>query len=227
VSRRWLLVALLAACSSGNGGVADKGGTPVEAPADPPATAPADPPATAPADPPATAPADPTTTPPGTSAPADAAAAGDGLERARQRARDALAEQHPDAAIEVAALPGPGGVQIVRARDPKARPGSGVAALIYDPDTGATYGKRGERDLAELVRARGWLVKPLPEADLIKLVHEAQFDGVLILRDAAVDPAPGGGLRVILPVHTMRGALRRTWIVTLPESGELRVGEGP
>jgi hypothetical protein len=147
-------------------------------------------------------------------------AAPDGLARAKARAEAALAAASPSATAEVRVLDGPGGTQIVRAVDPAAYPGTGVAALIYDPATDKTYGKRGEASVARLVQERGWLDQRLPDADLIRLVHEARFDGLLMLGEASVEAADAGGLRVRLPVHGMDGAATHTWLVTLPAAGD-------
>jgi hypothetical protein len=202
---------LVWACTSGNTGAAERPASGVTGAAE----------VLAEDSEPAVTPTTDTPPPPPPPPVSDAAAAGsDGLARAEARSRAALKAQRPDATIEVRVLDGPGGTKIVRARDPAASPGTGVAALVYDPETGETYGKHGERGLARLVQARGWLDQRLPDAELIRLVHEARFDGVLILRDATVEAGEGGGLRVRLPVHTMRGDHRRTWIVTLPRDGD-------
>lgn len=150
-----------------------------------------------------------------------------GIEDAERRALDSLAAERPDAQLEVSVLAGPGGVQIVRARDPEAYPGTGVAALVYDPATGRTYGKRGEDSLASLLRSRGWIEERLADADLIRLVHEALFDGILILKDPTVEVTADGVLQVHLPAHTMRGDHDRTWIVTLPATGDETVSKAP
>jgi hypothetical protein len=145
------------------------------------------------------------------------AAGADPLDLAVERARGALASE--GGAAEVSVLDGPEGTRIVRAAIPGAYPGTGVAALIYDPRSGKTYGKHGERNIAQLVQERGWLARRLPDAQLIRLVHEARFDGILQLANPVVEPGAGGGLRVVLPTVALGGEPLRTWIVELPDSG--------
>jgi hypothetical protein len=119
------------------------------------------------------------------------------------------------------------GLRIVRARHPEAYPGTGVAALIYDPATDRTHGKRGEHSLAVLLQSRGWIENRPPDDQLIRLVHEATFDGILILQGPIVEVAADGTLQVSLPAYTMRGDHDRTWIVSLPATGDETVTKAP
>ena len=60
-----------------------------------------------------------------------------GIEAAKARVEGVLAKKAPKAKVEVNLVPGPGGVTFVRARDPKAYPGTGVIALVFDDKTKA------------------------------------------------------------------------------------------
>lgn len=85
--------------------------------------------------------------------------------------------------IATDALAAPASLSIVRAMAKGAYPGTGVYAVLLDAD-GTTYGKRGAKDLADLVRARGWLEKP-PEADvLVRLANAALYDNLLAVDDS-------------------------------------------
>lgn len=77
----------------------------------------------------------------------------------------------------------PLGLWYVTAAVEHAYPGSGIARVLID-EQGVTYGRHGEKDLADLVRARGWLVKDTPDAmTLRKLVDLALFEGVVMTVD--------------------------------------------
>jgi hypothetical protein len=162
----------------------------------------------------------------GMAAPRREPPAGPGLDAARERVRVALERMRrdPDAAIETSSRAGPGGTGIVSARFSGAYPGTGVAALIYDPDSETTYGKRGERDLAALFQSRGWLDDPLADSEVIELVHFGHYDGVLILQGERVERREDG-LRVTLPAHTMRSRLRATYVVDIPAKGDIVISE--
>lgn len=71
---------------------------------------------------------------------------------------------------------------VVTAAIEHAYPGSGVARVLVDKD-GVTYGVRGDKDLADLIRARGWLASPPDAISLRKLVDFAHMDGVGMMLD--------------------------------------------
>lgn len=77
------------------------------------------------------------------------------------------------------------GTTVVRVAIRDAYPGSGVARVVLWK--GRSYGVRGEHDLAELVRERGWLKHAPETAGFVRLVGDAQFDGLLAV-DEAVPP---------------------------------------
>lgn len=87
-------------------------------------------------------------------------------------------------AVEVSVLeePGPFGIKVIVACNPKAHPGTGMKKVLMD-ETGITYGVHGESDLATLVRKKGWL-DPIPDPKLfLRLVNLACFDGIAMLPD--------------------------------------------
>lgn len=155
-------------------------------------------------------------------APSTAPAAATPLDAAKARCVAAVQAENAQAIPETDVLDGPGQIKIVRARDPKAYPGTGVCALVFDPTDGKTYGKRGEHSIASLMQARGWLAGDtrLPDADLIKLVHQARFDGLIILKGESVKAGADGAVQILLPQLSMQGDLQRTWIVNVPPSGD-------
>jgi hypothetical protein len=55
-------------------------------------------------------------------------------------------------------------------------PGTGVRRVVVDK--GVSYGVHGDKDLAELVRARGWLSKPPAFDPYLRLVDAALFEGL-------------------------------------------------
>ena len=162
----------------------------------------------------------------GGSAPRGDPPSGPGMDAARERVRAALerTRRSPEASIEVHTRAGPGGTGIVRARFSDAYPGTGVAAVIYDPEGQLTYGKHGERDIAALFQRRGWLNDLLTDSDIIELVHQGQYGGVLILEGERVERRESG-LRVILPSHTMRSRPRTTYVVDIPPEGDAIISE--
>lgn len=101
--------------------------------------------------------------------------------------------------------PGPLKTTVVRAAIQDAYPGSGVARVVVW--NGRTYGKRGERDLADLARERGWLKKAPDAAALARLVGDAQFDGLLAIDEAAAPAAATGkeGLSLSFTRRTFPG----------------------
>jgi hypothetical protein len=143
------------------------------------------------------------------------------LDVAKERVLGALGDRWPENERRAWVVDGPQGVVFVRAAIEGAYPGTGVAALVYDPETERTYGRRGEHGIARLVQERGWLQESrLADRELIQVVHQAQFDGILIIAEPVVEPLEGGGVRVVLPSLTMRGDPNITYGVELREEGE-------
>lgn len=119
--------------------------------------------------------------------------------------------------IKTSATPGPQGTTILMAAVEDAYPGSGVwRAVFYD---GQSWGTHGQKPLAELVRARGWLAAPPPE--LIAIVDAALFEGMGGFSEAAVEQA-GGGLRLTGKIVSFPAATRAV-VVEIPAEGKERV----
>ncbi|MBI3540749.1 MAG: hypothetical protein HY073_01180, partial [Deltaproteobacteria bacterium] len=79
--------------------------------------------------------------------------------------------------IAVREEPGPFGLKVIVACNPKAHPGTGMKKVLMD-EAGTTYGTHGEKDLADLIRQKGWLSNPPEPTSFLKLLNLAYFDGI-------------------------------------------------
>ena len=95
------------------------------------------------------------------------------------KAQVAREYRHP-IEISVREEPGPLGLKVIVACNPKAHPGSGMKRVLMD-DQGVTYGVHGEKELAELCRQKGWLANPPDPAAFLRLVNLACYDGIAML----------------------------------------------
>jgi hypothetical protein len=86
-------------------------------------------------------------------------------------------EYRHDVEISVREEPGPLGLKVIVAYNPKAHPGTGMKKVLMDDD-GITYGIHGEKEFAELVRAQGWCDAPPEPTAFLKLVNLAYYDGI-------------------------------------------------
>ncbi len=86
--------------------------------------------------------------------------------------------------IEVAVReePGPFGLKVIVACNPKAHPGTGMKRVLMDED-GTTYGVHGEKALADLMRQKGWIEAPPDPTLFLRLVNLACFEGIGKLAD--------------------------------------------
>ncbi len=94
--------------------------------------------------------------------------------------------KHP-VALETHIAPGPFQIPVMTVCYPKAHPGTGMRRVLLD-DAERSYGRHGEGDVADLMRARG-LVNAGREIDpqqLLRLVNIAYYDGIALL----VNPDP-------------------------------------
>ena len=125
-----------------------------------------------------------------------------------------LKQGTPNATIKTRHDPGPEGLTVIMAAIENAYPGSGVLRVLID-DAGTTYGVHGEKDFADLVRARKWLGDaPLPSADTLeRLVDYCNFEGVAMWMDR---PGP----KVDRKKDALVLTLYRTWH---PSGGKTRV----
>jgi len=89
--------------------------------------------------------------------------------------------RHP-VEVSVREEPAPLGLSVITACNPKAHPGTGMKRVLMDED-GTTYGVHGEKDLAALVRLKGWIVQPPDPKDFLRLVNLAQFEGIALLQN--------------------------------------------
>src|SRR5262245_30143225 len=76
----------------------------------------------------------------------------------------------------------PLGLTVITACYPKAHPGTGMKRVLMD-ENGTTYGAHGEKDLAALVRDKGWLLQPPDPQEFLRLVNLAQFEGIALLQN--------------------------------------------
>ncbi len=136
------------------------------------------------------------------------------IEAVKKELSAAVAKDSNGAQVNARSEPGPVGLTVITAAIEHAYPGSGVMRVLID-DNGVTYGVHGEKDFAELVRARKWLGDgALPEAAILqRLVDVAFFEGVAIWMDA---PAP----KVERGHESLTITLYRTWH---PSGGKTRV----
>ncbi|MDO8462367.1 MAG: hypothetical protein Q7S98_05875 [Deltaproteobacteria bacterium] len=101
-----------------------------------------------------------------------------------QEALVAMVQKEYRHAVEVAVReePGPFGLKVVVACNPKAHPGTGMKKVLMDEE-GTTYGVHGEKELADLIRQNGWVQTPPDAKDFLKLVNLACFEGIGKLAD--------------------------------------------
>ncbi len=79
--------------------------------------------------------------------------------------------------ISVREEPGPLGLKVIVACNPKAHPGTGMKRVLMDEE-GTTYGVHGEKTVAELWSKKGWGAAPPDASSFLKLVNQACFDGI-------------------------------------------------
>lgn len=105
--------------------------------------------------------------------------------------RAALAGESGAKTAEARMDPGPLGLRVVTVAIPDAYPGTGVRRAVVD-GTGRAYGRHLERGLADLARDAGWLDSPPAPADLVRVLNNTDFDGLLIADDPAVTRVADG-----------------------------------
>jgi hypothetical protein len=148
--------------------------------------------------------------------------------RAEARVLDAVREEATRSGKKptLGRRPGALGTTVVTAAVPDAYPGSGVACVVLE--AGLSYGRHGERNLADLARKKGWLKQAPPAADLVRLVSDAEFEGLLQVDDAS-PPAmtlSRAGLELKLVRRTFPSGAREPVRVLLPPKGEAIVEVG-
>jgi hypothetical protein len=80
--------------------------------------------------------------------------------------------------ISVREEPGPFGLKVIVACNPKAHPGTGMKRVLMDDEDGITYGVHGEKTVADLCRLRGWSATPPDAKTFLKLINQACFEGI-------------------------------------------------
>jgi hypothetical protein len=93
-----------------------------------------------------------------------------------------LSEYRHPVEVSVREEPGPLGLTVLTACNPKAHPGTGMKRVLMDED-GTTYGIHGEKDLATLVYLKNWVATPPDAKDFLRLVNLAQFEGIALLQN--------------------------------------------
>ncbi len=93
-----------------------------------------------------------------------------------------LSEYRHPIEVSVREEPGPLGLSVITACNPKAHPGTGMKRVLMDEE-GITYGIHGEKNLAALVSLKGWTgTAPDPQA-FLRLVNLAEFEGIALLQN--------------------------------------------
>lgn len=148
--------------------------------------------------------------------------------RATAKLQDLLRDQAKQAGKELVAGEEPGalGTTVVRVVVKDAYPGSGVARVVVW--NGKSYGVHGERDLADLARERGWLKKAPETAGFVKLVGDAQFEGLLAVDESTAPSLSAGkdGLVLSLVRRTFPSGAREPVRVTIGAKGPAQVSVG-
>ena len=133
--------------------------------------------------------------------------------------------------IETEARDGALETKVVRAVAKGAYPGAGVLAVVLDEKTGTTYGRHGGRNLAVLVRARGFLEKPPAAADLLKLVDVAYFEQLAMVdeskRPVTVAKSPSGALVLSFVRRFFPSGASEVVTVTFPPEGDAKLESSP
>lgn len=93
-----------------------------------------------------------------------------------------LSEYRHPVDVSVREEPGPFGLTVVTACNPKAHPGTGMKRVLMDED-GTTYGVHGEKPLAALVAIKNWTNSPPEAKEFLKLVNLAEFEGIALLQN--------------------------------------------
>ena len=131
--------------------------------------------------------------------------------------KDAQLKAYP---VETDALAAPCSLTFVRAFAKGAYPGTGVFGVLMDAD-GVTYGKRGRKDFADLVRARGWLEKAPEAATLVQLANMALWDNLLAVDESEppVISKKDGGLTLRFMRRTFPSGAHETVVVRVEKTG--------
>jgi hypothetical protein len=139
-----------------------------------------------------------------------------------EKLKSMLADEAKGSAIKKLEQPGPADVVVIGAAIDKAYPGTGVLRVLVDRSD-VSYGRNGEKTFADFARAMKWLETPPPVDDLLRLLNDAQYDGVVVLE--AVSPlrktANGLELRFDHLVPGPGNPTPTTWELVIPKKGDL------
>ena len=139
-----------------------------------------------------------------------------------EKLKSMLAAEAKGGEIKKLEQPGPADVTIVGAAIEHAYPGTGVLRVLVDRSD-VSYGKNGDKTFADFVRGMKWLDSPPPVDDFIRLLNDAQYDGIVALE--AVSPlrktANGLELRFEHLVPGPGNPTPTTWELVIPKKGDL------
>jgi hypothetical protein len=148
----------------------------------------------------------------------------DPLAKYGARMKQLLEPQARGARIDVRSEAGQLGTTVVVAAIPGAYPGSGVVRVVVDRDE-QSYGVHGDKDLADLARLREWLVKPPTVGELVRIVNDAQFEGIAILEADKKDPLKitPAGLELRVMRYWIPSSQPFPTLIRIPKTGRVSI----
>ena len=164
--------------------------------------------------------------------PSGAVAQPRGVERAARALSAALERAHrletgPDHRVRTAHEDAGFATVVTASFDPPLYPGTGVATVLVGAD-GRSYGQHGERDLAALARALGWLRDPPTAAVFLRAINASQFNGMLAHRAPPALELAGGVLGfTVRRADPMSGDEVETVVVEIRERGAATITTSP
>lgn len=123
----------------------------------------------------------------------------------------------------------PLGLTVITTSVVGAYPGTGVCRILKDKE-GVTYGIHGKQGLAELIRKLGWRdVKKIPNDMMVRLVHYAQFDGLLALETDLSPQVSRKDNELVVTMYSRRIPSKEIEkvVVTIQKTGEAVITRSP
>src|SRR5437899_2721486 len=102
-----------------------------------------------------------------------------GVAKATKKLRAMASPQAGGKALAEKSYPGALGTTVVMVSIEGAYPGTGVFRVVLDE--GVSYGARGDKPLGALAKKQGWLARLPDKEPLLRVVNDAQFDGLLMI----------------------------------------------
>lgn len=158
----------------------------------------------------------------------DSHATPEGTQAAKLRALLEKDAKAAGKAVKVATTDGPQGLRVVTASIPDAYPGTGVLRVVLDKN-GTSYGAHGERDIADLFRAQGWLQTPPPVATMTQIVNDALFEGLYVINaadGAAIQSSAEGLVLTFVRQAPLNGRAEEVQLLA-PKSGKAQIRIAP